>query len=165
MSINDREYGSGSTKWTIHRNWQRRSHKTKNKNQTKTNTNRTQCALDTTILKQTQITLIRQVRKQNKSLLLLYSISAWTIITKPTPYDISGKLIYHKIGMHSRSGSLETGKPHTHTINVNKTCALQQTTGKTGTKHRLCEIDVNITNGVIFFTYHEQYYIDIHVQI
>ena len=54
---------------------------------------------------------------------------------------------------------------HTHTINVNKTCALQQTTGKTGTKHRLCEIDVNITNGVIFFTYHEQYYIDIHVQI
>ena len=40
---------------------------------------------------------------------------------------------------------------HTHTINVNKTCALQQTTDKTGTKHRLCEIDVNITNGVIFF--------------
>jgi hypothetical protein len=38
---------------------------------------------------------------------------------------------------------------HTHTINVNKTRALQQTTGKTGTKHRLCEIDVNITNGVI----------------
>ena len=33
---------------------------------------------------------------------------------------------------------------HTHTINVNKTCALQQTTDKTGTKHRLCEIDVNI---------------------
>jgi hypothetical protein len=30
---------------------------------------------------------------------------------------------------------------HTHTINVNKTCALQQTTGKTGTKHSLCEID------------------------
>ena len=54
---------------------------------------------------------------------------------------------------------------HTHTINVNKTCALQQTTGKTGTKHMLCEIDVNITNGVIFFTHHEQYYIDIHVQI
>jgi hypothetical protein len=54
---------------------------------------------------------------------------------------------------------------HTHTINVNKTCALQQTTDKTGTKHRLCEIDVNITNGVIFFTHHEQYYIDIHVQI
>ena len=64
---------------------------------------------------------------------------------------------------------------HTHTINVNKTCALQQTTGKTGTKHSLCEIDVNITNGGIFFTHHEQcgiffthheqYYIDIHVQI
>ena len=36
MSINDREYWSGSTKWTIHRNWQRRPHKTKNKNQTKT---------------------------------------------------------------------------------------------------------------------------------
>jgi hypothetical protein len=54
---------------------------------------------------------------------------------------------------------------HTHTINVNKTCALQQTTDKTGIKHRLCEIDVNITNGVIFFTHHEQYYIDIHVQI
>jgi hypothetical protein len=53
---------------------------------------------------------------------------------------------------------------HTHTINVNKTCALHQTTGKTGTKHRLCEIDVNITNGVIFFTHHEQYYIDIHVR-
>ncbi|CAC9587356.1 hypothetical protein, partial [uncultured Gammaproteobacteria bacterium] len=45
----------GSTKWTIHRKWQRRSHKTKNKNQTKTNTKRTQCALDTTIRKQTQI--------------------------------------------------------------------------------------------------------------
>jgi len=54
---------------------------------------------------------------------------------------------------------------HTHIINVNKTCALQQTTDKTGTKHRLCEIDVNITNGVIFITHHEQYYIDIHVQI
>ena len=37
---------------------------------------------------------------------------------------------------------------HTHTINVDKTCALQQTTGKTGTKHIMCEIDVNITNGV-----------------
>ena len=54
---------------------------------------------------------------------------------------------------------------HTHTINVNKTCALQQTTGKTGTKHCLCEIDVNIINGGIFFTHHEQYYIDIYVQI
>jgi hypothetical protein len=53
----------------------------------------------------------------------------------------------------------------THTINENKTCALQQTTGKTETKHGLCEIVVNITNGVIFLTYHEQYYIDIHVQI
>jgi hypothetical protein len=53
----------------------------------------------------------------------------------------------------------------THTINVNTTCALQQTTDKTGTTHRLCEIDVNITNGVIFFTHQEQYYIDIHVQI
>ena len=52
---------------------------------------------------------------------------------------------------------------HTHTTNVNKTCAIQQTTDKTGTKHRLCENDVNITNGVIFFTHHEQYYIDIHV--
>ena len=31
-------------------------------------------------------------------------------ITKPTPYAMSCKLIYHKIGMHSRSGSLETGK-------------------------------------------------------
>jgi hypothetical protein len=44
---------------------------------------------------------------------------------------------------------------NTHTINVSKTCALQQTTAKTGIKHRLCEIDVNITNGVIFFTHHE----------
>jgi hypothetical protein len=35
------------------------SHKTKNKNQTKTNEKRRQCALDTTIRKQTQITLIR----------------------------------------------------------------------------------------------------------
>ena len=35
------------------------SHKTKNKNQTKTSKNRTQCAFDTTIHKQTQITLIR----------------------------------------------------------------------------------------------------------
>ena len=35
------------------------SHKTKNKNQTKTSKKRTQCALDTTIRKQTQITLIR----------------------------------------------------------------------------------------------------------
>ena len=34
------------------------SHKTKNKNQTKTSKNRTQCALDTIIRKQTQITLI-----------------------------------------------------------------------------------------------------------
>ena len=55
--------------------------------------------------------------------------------------------------------------PHTHTTNVNKTCALQQTTDRTGTKHRLSEIDVNITNGVIFSTQHEQYYLDIHVQI
>jgi hypothetical protein len=39
------------------------------------------------------------------------------------------------------------------------------TTGKIGTKHSLCEIDVNITNGGIFFTHHEQYYIDIYVQI
>ena len=35
------------------------SHKTKNKNQTKTNKKRKQCALDTTIRKQTEITLIR----------------------------------------------------------------------------------------------------------
>jgi Leu/Phe-tRNA-protein transferase len=53
----------------------------------------------------------------------------------------------------------------TNTINVNKTCALQQTTDKTWTNHSLCEIYVNITNGVIFFAYHEQYYIDINVQI
>jgi hypothetical protein len=59
MSINNREYWSGSTKWTIHRNWQRMSHKTNNKHQTKTSKKRTQCALDTTIRKQTQITLIR----------------------------------------------------------------------------------------------------------
>ena len=39
---------------------------------------------------------------------------------------------------------------------------LQQTTGKTGIKHSLCEIYVNITNRVIFVTHHEQYYIDIH---
>jgi hypothetical protein len=38
---------------------------------------------------------------------------------------------------------------HTHTINVNKTCALHQTTGKTGTKHSMCEIDANIINGGI----------------
>ena len=54
---------------------------------------------------------------------------------------------------------------HAHTINVNKTCALLQTTDKTGTKHSMCEIDINITNGVIFFTHQEQYYIDIRVQI
>jgi hypothetical protein len=53
----------------------------------------------------------------------------------------------------------------TSRINVNKTYTLQQTTGKTGTKHNLCEIYVNITTGVIFFTHHEQYYIDIHMQI
>ena len=35
------------------------SHKTKNKNQIKTSKKRIQCALDTTIRKQTQITLIR----------------------------------------------------------------------------------------------------------
>ena len=52
---------------------------------------------------------------------------------------------------------------HKKTINVYKTCALQQTTRKSGTKHNMREIYVNITNGVIFFTYHEQYYIDIHV--
>jgi hypothetical protein len=59
MSINDREYRSGSKKWTIHINWQRMSHKKKNTNQTKTSKKRTQCALDTTIRMQTQITLIR----------------------------------------------------------------------------------------------------------
>jgi hypothetical protein len=53
----------------------------------------------------------------------------------------------------------------TSTINVNKTYTLQQTTGNAETKHCLCEIYVNITNGVIFFTHHEQYYIDIHMQI
>jgi hypothetical protein len=31
-------------------------------------------------------------------------------ITKSTSYDISGKLIYQKIGMHNRSGSMKTGK-------------------------------------------------------
>jgi hypothetical protein len=73
--------------------------------------------------------------------------------------------------MHNRSGSLNTGMyvghhyAPAHTINKNKTYALQQTTGKTGTKHCLCEIYVNITNAVTFFTHHEQYYIDIHVQI
>jgi hypothetical protein len=51
----------------------------------------------------------------------------------------------------------------TSTTDVNKTYTLQQTTGKTGTKHSLCEIDVNITNGVIFFTHYEQYYIDIQI--
>jgi hypothetical protein len=35
------------------------SHKTNNKHQTKTSKTRTQCALDTTIRKQAQITLIR----------------------------------------------------------------------------------------------------------
>jgi hypothetical protein len=59
MSINDREYWSGSTKWTIHRNLQRMSHKKKNKHQTKTSKQQTHCALDNTIRKQTQITLIR----------------------------------------------------------------------------------------------------------
>jgi uncharacterized membrane protein (DUF373 family) len=48
-----------NTKWTIHRNWQRMSHKTKNKNQTKTSKKRTQYALDTIIRKPTQITFIR----------------------------------------------------------------------------------------------------------
>jgi galactose mutarotase-like enzyme len=67
MSINDREYWSGSTKWTLHRNWQRMSHKTKNKKQTKTSKKRTQCALDTIIRKQTQITLIRH-EPSNKQL-------------------------------------------------------------------------------------------------
>jgi hypothetical protein len=43
MSINAREYWSGSTQWTIHRNWQRRSHKTKNKNQTKTQKTNKMC--------------------------------------------------------------------------------------------------------------------------
>jgi hypothetical protein len=43
------------------------SHKTKNKNQTKTSKKRTQCALDTTIRKQTQITLIRH-EPSNKQL-------------------------------------------------------------------------------------------------
>jgi hypothetical protein len=54
---------------------------------------------------------------------------------------------------------------HKQINNVNKTYALHQTTGKTGSKHSLCEIYVNITNGVIFFTHHKQYYIDIHLQI
>ena len=46
---------------------------------------------------------------------------------------------------------------HTHTINVNKTCALQQTTDKTGTKHRLCEIDINITHLIKFFLLYIRY--------
>ena len=54
---------------------------------------------------------------------------------------------------------------HTHKIKVNKTCAFQQTTDKAGSIHRLCEIAVAITNGVIFFTHHEQYNIEIHLQI
>jgi hypothetical protein len=29
-------------------------------------------------------------------------------ITKSTSYDISGKLIYQKIGMHNRSGSIKS---------------------------------------------------------
>ena len=72
---------------------------------------------------------------------------------------------YHYAHTHTHTHAHTHTHTHTHTINVNKTCALQQTTDKTGTKHRLCEIDVNITNGVIFFTHHEQYYIEIHVQI
>ena len=49
MSVNDREYRSGSIKWTIHRNWQHRSHKTKNKNQANTNNvNKTWSLLQTT---------------------------------------------------------------------------------------------------------------------
>jgi hypothetical protein len=51
-------------------------------------------------------------------LFLLYSISACNI----DPYDISGKLIYHKIGMHNRSVSLKTGKQrhskNTRSVNV-----------------------------------------------
>jgi hypothetical protein len=39
---------------------------------------------------------------------------------------------------------------HTHTINVNKACALQQTTGKTGTKNSLCEIDVTASKDCHF---------------
>ena len=58
------------------------------------------------------------------------------------------------------------GDHYAHTHNWRKkTCTLHQTTGKTGTNHRLCEIDVNITNGMIFFTHYEQYYIYMHVQI
>jgi hypothetical protein len=44
-------------------------------------------------------------------------------ITKPTSYDFSGKLIYHKIGMHNRSGSLQIGKQrysHRKGRNLNK---------------------------------------------
>jgi hypothetical protein len=60
-SINDGEYWRGNTKWTIHRNWQHSSHKTKKQTKTKTKKTLTQCALDTTICKQTQITLITKL--------------------------------------------------------------------------------------------------------
>ena len=42
-SINDREYWNGSTQWTIQRNWQCRSHKTKKKPNPKQNKPNTMC--------------------------------------------------------------------------------------------------------------------------
>ena len=60
MSINDREYRSGSTKWTIHRNWQMQvTQEKEQKPEKKTSKKRTHCALDNTIRKQAQIMLIR----------------------------------------------------------------------------------------------------------
>jgi hypothetical protein len=49
---NVREYRRGNQKWTIHRNWQHRVHKT----QDKQNKHTTQYMLDTTMHKQTKIT-------------------------------------------------------------------------------------------------------------
>jgi hypothetical protein len=55
---------------------------------------------------------------------------------------------------------------HTHTqLTYIRHAPSNKQHGKTGTTHRLCEIDVNIINGMISFTHHEQYYIDIQVQI
>jgi undecaprenyl pyrophosphate phosphatase UppP len=71
MSINDREYWSGSTKWTIHRNWQRMSHKTKNKNQTKTSKKRTQCVLDTIFFELIGVVLLQKIYRSLRSVWLI----------------------------------------------------------------------------------------------
>jgi hypothetical protein len=86
--------------------------------------------------------IVRDVLKKMTPFVMLTSISHSLCLV---PCTHTHTYIYTHTQTHTHT--------HTHTINVNKTGALQQTTDKTGTRHRLCEIDVNITNGVSFLIF------------